>query len=52
MPQNQPIPNCFSVDVDKTYEYVVSKGSRYSVLIDGKAVEIGDGPIKIYTVEE
>lgn len=52
MPQNQPKPNCFAIEIEKTYEYVVPKGSRYTVSVDGKAVETGDGPVKIYTVEE
>jgi len=52
MPQNEPKANCFAIDPHKAYEYVVPKGSRYAVMVDGKAVETGDGPIKIYTVEE
>ena len=52
MPQNEPKPNCFAIDPSKAYEYVVPKGSRYAVMVDGKAVETGDGLVKIYTVEE
>ena len=52
MPQNEPKSNCFAIDPSKAYEYVVPKGSRYQISIDGKPVETGDGPIKIYSVEE
>ena len=52
MPQNEPKPNCFAIDPSKAYEYVVPKGSGYSVWVKGVRVEEGIGPIKIYTVEE